>query len=206
MKKTLTILSFFLLALTSQAVGFTWKSGAQVSFGDSLVSDLTPKTYTAYLVYLGSGSWGSTTIGESGLTLANTDKATGDTLTSLSGKTGALAKRNSQFSGSFDHAIGSTTSTGYTVAAGDYFGVYLSYTDGDGKTWYNLSSSVYRIPTTADDASALDDASFSFASTKTKVASGSSVSVGGGWTAVPEPSTAALALAGLALLLKRRKA
>ena len=34
----------------------------------------------------------------------------------------------------------------------------------------------------------------------------SKVSPGGGWTAVPEPSTAALALAGLALLLKRRKA
>ena len=206
MKKTITFLSFFVLALTSQAVGFTWKSSAQVQFGDSLVSALTPNTYTAYLVYLGSGSWGSTTIGESGLTFATSDKATGDSLTSLSGKTGALAKRNSQFSGSFDHAIGSTTSSGYTVAAGDYFGVYLAYTDGDGKTWYNLSSSVYQIPTSADDSTALDDASFAFASTKSELSSGSSVSAGGGWVAVPEPSTAALALAGLALLLKRRKA
>ena len=40
----------------------------------------------------------------------------------------------------------------------------------------------------------------------TKNDSATTVTPGGGWAAVPEPSTAALALAGLALLLKRRKA
>ena len=82
----------------------------------------------------------------------------------------------------------------------------LSYKSGD-DTYWNVSSSVYEltqanIDALREDGTALPDSSFAFSNS---VSSGSG-SVGGGWAQVPEPSTAALALAGLALLLKRRKA
>ena len=76
----------------------------------------------------------------------------------------------------------------------------------EGKTYFNLSSSTYTMSGLSDELSTPTAASFAFnyggPTESTKVSSGS------GWVqaAVPEPSTAALALAGLALLLKRRKA
>ena len=205
MKKFL-ILSLTAVAITSQAVSFTWKSSGQVRFGDSLVSALTPNTYTATLILLGSdGAWGSTQIGVSGYTLDSKsgDSATTYTKTSNVGKTGPLAVQNSQFSG---------TGGGN---AGDYFGVMLTYVDKDGVSWFNISSVVYQIPESANDGTAGLSQSFTFGSgtTQFELATGETktLSSGGGWVsaipaAVPEPSTAALALAGLALLLKRRKA
>lgn len=203
MKKTILTISFCFLAVASHALTFTWASSGQVSFGESLISALDPASYTAHLVYLGTGSaWdiSGTAIGEN-----NTD--TGLTTESLYGKTGLAAKNNSKFSGSFQNNIGETTSGGYTVAAGDTFGVFLTYTDSAGVTWYNFSSSKYTVPDTATDITTGLSGSFDFASTKTELASGKNASAGGGWyAAVPEPSTAMLALAGLALLIKRRRA
>ena len=82
----------------------------------------------------------------------------------------------------------------------------LSYVSG-GKTYYNLGSETYTVSGMADSTSSLNAfkpaaSTFSYGSSS----EGTSVSAGSGWVAVPEPSTAALALAGLALLLKRRKA
>ena len=208
MKKLIAILMAG-STLTASAISFTWSPTAQVKFGDSLVSDLNPATYTAYLVYLGTdGAWGSTTITKTALTLDSEsgDLATGDSKESSAGLTGIRAANNSKFTGNFNYALGANTSTGHTVAAGDSFGVYLQYTDSDGKVWFNVSESVYTIDSQATDITTLPAASFAFGNGKTQVASGSSVSSGSGWVAVPEPSTAMLALAGLALLLKRRRA
>ncbi len=82
----------------------------------------------------------------------------------------------------------------------------LSYKSGN-DTYWNVSSSIYEltqenIDKLLSEGTSLPDSSFAFSNS---VSSGSG-SVGGGWAQVPEPSTAALALAGLALLLKRRKA
>ena len=208
MKKFALLAITMLMATSSQAVSFKWASNGKVTFGGTEVASLTPNTYTALLVNLGAGSWGTTTISESGLTLAQTTKTTADSQTSIQGKTGTLgSKSNSTFSGTFNHAIGSTTGD-YTVAAGDVFGVMLTYTDSANKTWYSLSTNTYTLDPAATDISTLSAASFTFTDSKNEVDSGSSVSAGGWYTAkpVPEPSTAALALAGLALLLKRRRA
>ena len=206
MKKFALLAITMLMATSSQAISFKWSSNGKVSFGGTEVASLTPNTYTATLIYLGTGSWGTTTITETGLTLDSSTKTTADTLTSIQGKTGTIgARSNSTFSGTFSHALGETTGA-YTVAAGDIFSVMLSYTDSAGQTWYNLSADTYTIDSSATDISTLDAATFSFTDSKNEVASGSSVSSGGWYAAVPEPSTAMLALAGLALLIKRRRA
>ena len=88
---------------------------------------------------------------------------------------------------------------------GDTFGLVLSYNDGE-KTYWNISSSVNAFSGLVPDdptVSAADWNAFTVNGAKNTT---SSLSKTSGWTAVPEPSTAALALAGLALLLKRRKA
>ena len=92
-----------------------------------------------------------------------------------------------------------------TTHVGNFVAV-LSYVS-EGKTYWNVSATEYSISEAQvtdllENGTAIPDSSYSFSSS---VSSGSG-SVGGGWAQVPEPSTAALALAGLALLLKRRKA
>ena len=67
----------------------------------------------------------------------------------------------------------------------------------DGKTYY-WASSEYNVSASDDN---WDSTSLKYTMSQT-AASGPN----NNWTAVPEPSTAALALAGHALLLKRRKA
>ena len=83
----------------------------------------------------------------------------------------------------------------------------LSYTK-EGKTYYNISSTTYTLSGYTDATSTPDPYNLTPSNQTYTMADASTtkVSPGGGWTAVPEPSTAALALAGLALLLKRRKA
>jgi hypothetical protein len=207
MKKTILSAVLASLAMSSYGLGFSWQSSAAVSFGESLVSGLTPNTYTAYLVYLGSdAAWGNTTITSSGIQLDTGDLATGDTSTSIAGKTGLQAKKNSTFVEEFSGLIGSTTSGGWTVKAGDTLGVFLKYTDADGKDWFNVSADTFTIDSAATDITTGLSGTFAFSSSKTSITEGGKATAGGGWVAVPEPSTAALALAGLALLLKRRKA
>ena len=89
---------------------------------------------------------------------------------------------------------------------GDTFAVLLKYTGAsDGKVYFNLSSALVTMegvsldpPVNANNTSS----AFSYSTSSEK----GKLTAGGGWTAVPEPSTAALALAGLALLIKRRRA
>ena len=107
----------------------------------------------------------------------------------------------------------STTNTEYTTAENKFFArAYAIFNEqtyfidlfggsGTGGVWVNEKSG---------DQSVLEQ--FAWAKGDSAAASpfggSTSTSVGtkNAWVAVPEPSTAALALAGLALLLKRRKA
>ena len=194
MKKTILALVCG-MALNASAVSFQWSSSAQVSFGESLVSALNPATYTAQLVYLGSdGVWTDVTITDDGLSMAK-ETTVGSAVTSISGKTGAFAKQNSRVSGSTVDGV-----------AGGVYGLFLTYIDSSNVKWYNISATTFTVPADANDSTVGLSQAFEFGSTKTTMASGKPVSSGSGWVAVPEPSTAMLALAGLALLIKRRRA
>ena len=200
MKKILTLV---LVAMTvaSQAVSFTWDSNnVKVSF-DNATTIAQAGGITATLLWLGTST--SATIDD--YTIAN-----GVSSASVQTKSTGLSSGKGKYSGSFDHYIGAPINNSQsTLQAGDYFTVLLTYTDSENVTWYNLSSSVYQLPTTADDTTTGLEAHFSHSFTMND--RGTALTAGGGWTAaaapvIPEPSTATLALAGLAMLIKRRKA
>ena len=100
--------------------------------------------------------------------------------------------------------------------------MYMTYTS-DNKTYYNVASGVHSVSASQisgaiNDGIALDNANFTLASTVNDATA--TPTVGGGWyqkpetqpvnpddpSGVPEPATGALALAGVALLFKRRRA
>ena len=199
MKKTLTLLLVG-LAFGAQALSFDWASAAKISFEGS--TDLaTAGKITAHLIYLSTDTSATVKTETDGFTVSGTEVATAVT------KSSGLATAKGKYSGTYAQALGATIGEGSaakTFAVGDYFTVLLTYTDADSVTWYNLSSTVYQVPTTADDTTTGLSGTFTHSFTMND--KGTALSAGGGWTAVPEPSTAALALAGLALLLKRRQA
>ena len=190
MKRILaTILA--LAGVSSFAATVNWGIGA--SYFDT--TKIAKNDATAYLVYLGpSSSWsdyGTDTIVEIAKS-GSTENASAKSLA------------NGGASGSLEMTVGSTytlNGTSVTAPAASNFG--LLYVKGTGADAYYYTGSIYSF-------SEADTAHYN-ATLKTytwkddKVASNSSSSAQG-WVAVPEPSTAALALAGLALLLKRRKA
>jgi len=192
MKKTILAIALLVASATSSmAISFSWASATAIKFdGANLKSN---PDVTGYLVYLGSGgSYADSYTLEASSTPDSVVSSVGTQLSSLAGTSG-MSKISTK--ATFDFG---------TYNNGDVFGMLLTYVK-DGTTYYNLSSSTYTLSGITDETSGPDGASFAF-SYDTKGES-SSLSSGGGWTvAVPEPSTAALALAGLALLLKRRRA
>lgn len=185
MKKLATFSLLLAMAMQASALSFAWKA-ANVAFDGTVLNGDT--TLTAYLVYLGNpgaleSSYSTDTI--------VTDMNVVQTKTGMTKKT-----------------ITDTYSWNYKNNAenGDTFAILLSYASG-GKTYYNLSATTYTIENVTAENSTVQ--AYSLAATdfnySTKSES-STVKAGGGWTAVPEPSTAMLALAGLALLIKRRRA
>ena len=180
--KKLLVFSILALAVCAQAatVKWNWKSDAVVKFDSTSVGG----NATAYLLFIGDESVSKYTFNEY-VEMASSAVTTAST------------------------KVGKVNTSGVTVdATPGNFVTMLSYKSGD-DTYWNVSSSVYTLTQSGIDdltnsGTPLPDSSFSFSNTvKTEAGSGT---VGGGWAMVPEPSTAALALAGLALLLKRRKA
>ena len=180
--KKLLVFSLLALAVCAQAatVKWNWKSDAVVKFDSTSVG----ANATAYLLYIGDKSVSSYTFNEY-VDMAGSAVATAST------------------------KVGKVNTSGVTVdATPGNFVTMLSYVSGS-DTYWNVSSSVYTLTQAGIDdltnsGTPLADSSFSFSNTvKTEKGTGT---VGGGWAMVPEPSTAALALAGLALLIKRRRA
>ena len=184
MKKLLTFAVAMMLASSASALSFNW-GATKVAFDGTTLKNAD---VTGYIVYLSSGELDSSYTMNDSFTAASVG-----TVISTGTKTSAVGK--SYGTATFDYGA---------YDNGAVFGMLLSY-KADEKTYYNLSSTTYTLSGIADETSSLSDASFTFNYTS-KSDSGTSISGGGGWVAVPEPSTAALALAGLALLLKRRRA
>jgi uncharacterized protein (TIGR03382 family) len=181
--KKLTLIGFMMLAaVASQAVSISWKiqSDAALAFNGSSVK----AGATVYLVYLGSSELTSKTFND-----IITATAVADTATAATGK------------------LNKSVSTTDAAGAGNY-AVFATYS-ADNATWYNVSATQKaltqgQINGLLNDGTQIDTAVFSFSNTtNTK---GTPGQIGGGWYAVPEPATGALALAGVALLFRRRKA
>ena len=195
MKKTFIATAILcLFAGMASAVTFNWNATA-VTFDGTKFNKTTGATVTGYLIYLGGA--GSTL--SSSYTLADGDTGEtvaakiGSVVTSQTGTT-AVGKLNNNYTFDLD--------TDYSN--GDVFAMLISYAN-EGKTYFNLSTAEISMQNaTSDPPVNPDAANFSFS--WSGPSESSSLSKGGGWTAVPEPSTAALALAGLALLIKRRRA
>ena len=188
MKKLLTLLAFCGFVSTASALSLTWQA-TTIAFDGATLKNST--AVTAYLVFIGNNASLAESYNPSSILT---------TLKPVSTVEGANSRGSATTSYNFP------ATENYASYNNNVYGILLSYVS-EGKTYYNLSSATYKVSGVADTTSSLEDfkpatSTFSYG---TKTASGS-VTAGGGWVAVPEPSTAALALAGLALLLKRRKA
>ena len=188
--KTILALVCALATSVASAVTLNWNA-TQVAFDGNALKNST--AVTGYLIFLESGSYASDYSITTESTVSSIVSSIGAQVDTKN-KTSAVAKLNSDYQ--FE--------MGTTYDNGDVFGMLLHYNDGS-KDWYNLSTAVYTMANgVADPPTNPDKANFTF-SYSTAGETGK-LSAGGGWTAVPEPSTAALALAGLALLIKRRRA
>ena len=192
MKHILTSLLCLLVGVAS-ATTMNWNA-TLVSFNGSKVGKTTD--VVGYLIYLGGA--GSTLSNSYALTADSTaDSIISSIGTKVATQTGTTvaSKLNNNYSFTLD--------TDYSN--GDVFAMLISYAK-DGKTYYNLTSAAVSMTgAIADPPTDAENANFSFS--YSTAGESSSLSKGGGWTvAVPEPSTAMLALAGLALLIKRRRA
>ncbi len=195
MKKTLTALLAVGLISSASAISLSWTAtGIAFGAGNTLKSD---NKLTAYLVYLGNNGSLAASYSEADLTSMISD---------------ASSTEGRSVSGTTSRGLVATsynmTAEDPTVFNGDVYTILLTYSS-EGKTYYNLAAKTYTVDGIANETSTLGQYNTVTAANQNYTvnsAPASSVSAGGGWTAVPEPSTAALALAGLALLLKRRKA
>ena len=189
MKKLLSLGMAVVLASAASAVTMNWSSASAIKFdGSNLKSDAT---VTGYLIALDAFAT-SYDVTES---FSFTDVGT---KVDEKNKTSAMSKISKDWEIDTDN-----------YGNGDTFAVLLKYTGAtDGKTYWNLSSGLVTLTGMALDPPADADntsSTFSFGTAATE----GKLTAGGGWTAaaaVPEPGTAALALLGIGMLIRRRRA
>jgi hypothetical protein len=190
MKKILGLVLILALAVSANAAAFKWGMAAdrvQLPTG----TFITDGSAMGYLVYLGND--GSADYDILGYVVNNPDVDSKE-----SSSTGLAATRG-RIVGTFDQAMGTELGgSGDMFETGSVFGMYV-LKDG----WINIAGNTYTVAGLADDGSVLSDAVFTFDWSQN--AAGAPATAGGGWAIVPEPGTAALALAGIALLIRRRK-
>ena len=190
MKKLLTIAAIALVAGAASAVTMDWGTAAAVQFnGAKLASN---SGVTGYLIALSSFA-DSYTVDDS------FDYGKIGTKVDEKNKTSAASKIKNSWE------IGTT---GYSN--GDTFAVLLKYeTKEDGKdvTYWNLSKELVTMSGMSADPPLNAEATaseFSYGMGTDPI-----LKANGGWVKakpIPEPATGALALAGIALLFRRRKA
>ena len=201
MKKAFTAIAVLALTIgAASALSFNWTTGSKITFNGTVLNTAAlAAPATVELIYLGTDkAW---SFDESGLV---TDEVANTGAVAVTG--GAANKGKA--SGTIEKTLGDSFADGSTFGNGNVFGVLITYTDTEGKVWYNLSSNTYTLSGADMNGSVIDKAFFNFAWTNDESGAEAPTAGGGWWTAptVPEPVSAGLALAGIALLLKRRRA
>lgn len=191
------------LALTigaASALSFSWGTNTKITWeGTVLNTAALAAPVTAELIFLGAdGAW---SFDETGLV---TDKSVSTGSVAVTGSPAGKGKAN----GAIEKPLGETFADGTAFGNGNVFGVLITYTDTEGKVWYNLSSNTFTLSGADMDGSVIPKQYFDFSWAKDESGADTPSAGGGWWTApaVPEPVSGGLALAGLALLLKRRRA
>ena len=187
MKKTLLAVAVAMFTIATQAAALNWNATG-VSFEGTKLKSNTG--VTGYLIYLSTAEF------ETSYALTETVSAVVASIgtgVASQNKTTALSKLNNDY----------IFELGETHSNGDAFAMLLTYVV-DGKTYYNLSNEIYTMSgAVIDPPTDPADANFTF-NYGTNTEKGA-LSSGKGWTAVPEPASAMLALAGVAMLIRRRK-
>lgn len=197
MKNKFAILAVFAMALAANGAQVNWGSNGILYNGTERMTTVNGYTTKAYLVYLGEAgsTWGAI---DSSYIDSISSTAVAEKTAAAPGTVAAASGDNPIFTAGTTLIKNSTDKYTYGVST---FGIlFVSTNSKDGHAWgsdtYYMTSDTFTLQNSGDTYTAATETS----TFQQAVPSGSS------WTAVPEPSTAALALAGLALLLKRRKA
>ena len=196
MKKVVSALAVLTVtAVVSSAASFIWGTG---NLGTSSVkwegANISDGSVTGHLVYL--GSTGDSFYQIEDFKVINPEMQTATSIASVLPIGGRV---NNTFASTMGDIMPGTSDT---LANGAVFGMFVTWTDSTGQEWINVASNTYTVSGLADDSSIIEDAIFTFNYDKS---SDNTLTAGGGWVAVPEPATAALALAGVAMLFRRRK-
>ena len=199
MKKAFTAIAVLALTIgVASALSFSWGTKTQISFnGTQLTTAALAAPATVELIYLGKdNAW---SFDEKGLV---TDEA----VSTGSITTTGLATRRGYGNGVIEKTLGDSFADGSTFGNGNVFGVLITYTDTEGKVWYNLSSNTITLTGADMNGSVIPKQTVDFAWTNDDSGGDAPTAGGGWWTSaiIPEPMTVLCGLAGLALLLKRR--
>ena len=190
MKKFITMMVVALVAVSASAASFSWGTGAtKVSFEGTAIT--ASNGAMGYLVLL-TGSSIEASVIEDAISAPSYVASKANTSTGVAAVKGRIT----------------STYESSDIANGQNYGMFITYNDGT-DTWYNFSSTVYTVSGLADATSTLEAAVFAFDfTTQNEVSNGDAITAGKGWykaVAVPEPASAMLALAGVAMLIRRRK-
>ena len=201
MKKAFTAIAALALTIgAASALSFEWATSTQITFnGTKLNSAALAAPATVELIYLGKdNAWSFDDLG-----IVTDEAVSTGTIT-----TGGLASKRAYGTGLLEKTHLDTFADSSKFDNGNVFGVLITYTDTEGNVWYNLSGNTFTLSGVADNTSTIEKQTFDFAWTNDESGAEAPAAGGGWWTApaVPEPVSAGLALAGIALLLKRRRA
>ena len=190
MKKLMTMAAVAAMAVSAQAVTIAWGSGGQINVVDGGVP-----TLMASSSLVGQTAMGLFYLGNTGGTVLTVDQlSVGDALVTSSAVGTKVGTNDSTFSTqTYTTAIAG-------ISAGDVFAVFFIN---------NENSTVSAWFTDATLTTAFNS-TYTFTGSETDLSNGIGAFGNEGGTAavyvpVPEPATAALALAGLAMLIRRRK-
>ena len=185
MKKLLSLALVALIALSANAASIAWKSTALSFDGATLKSNTS---VVGYLIYLGNSA-------SLDASYAITDSFDASSIGTVAQTDSNGTAKAGQVGETLQFAFGSYQNN-------DAFALLVSYTT-EGKTYWNLSSTINSLSGLSDELSTpADFTTFAF---NNATAENGTLKAGGGWTAVPEPASAMLALAGVAMLIRRRK-
>ena len=180
-------LAIAIAAITSQAAQINWGATGQIKFDNANVgsSGATLKLVALFNV---TDDWSTYALDVAKGT------ATGNVVATKATNTGSAALPATS---PYGFTFGEENNISSKVFVDGAKFAMVALTTQDGKDYY-WASDVYEV---SESSSNYNGTSKTYTMS---VVAGNSINTG--WKAVPEPSTAALALAGLALLLKRRKA